>query len=99
MTNVIVMPRQTASRTVEINGFALRLIRQARSRTVSDLAARLPGQRPDKGCDRSYITHIENGTKTRVGVEFYNALLAELSIDDYRVLLANPHAIADQVPA
>lgn len=91
------MARHTTRNTVAINGFALRVIRQARSRSVSDLAAKLPGRNAAKGCDRSYITHIENGTKTEVSAEFYNALIAELQIEDYRVLLANPHA--DPVPA
>jgi transcriptional regulator with XRE-family HTH domain len=92
------MPRQTPRRTVEIHGYALRVIREARGRSVADLAAKLPGRNPDKGCDRSYITHIENGTKTEVSAEFYNALIAELHLDDYRVLLANPH-VATAVPA
>ncbi len=91
------MPRQSTRNSVAINGYALRVIRQARARSVTDLASKLPGRNPDKGCDRSYITHIENGTKTEVSAEFYSALLAELQIEDYRVLLANPHAEA--VPA
>lgn len=87
------MAKNTTTNTVEINGFALRVIRQARGREVADLVAKLD-------CDRSYITHIENGSKQRVGAEFYNKLLAELLIEDYRVLLANPHAaIAAKVPA
>jgi transcriptional regulator with XRE-family HTH domain len=92
------MPRQNTRSSVAINGYALRVIRQARGRSVADLAAKLPSNRPNKvGCDRSYITHIENGTKTEVSAEFYNTLLGELQIEDYRVLLANPHA--EQVPA
>lgn len=86
------MAKTSADRTVEINGFALRFVRELRARTVVSLAAKLPGQRGELGCDRSYVTHIENGTKTRVGVEFYNALLIELGIPDHRVLLAEPHA-------
>lgn len=94
------MPRTAPRRTVEIHGFALREIREARGRTVADLAKKLPGQKGELGCDRSYITHIENGTKTRVSAEFYNALLAELAVPDYRTLLANPHATqTEQVPA
>lgn len=94
------MAKTSSGRTVEINGFTLRFIRELRGRTVAKLAANLPGQKGELGCDRSYVTHIENGTKTRVGVEFYNALLLELDIPDHRVLLANPHAVAaDRVPA
>lgn len=66
---------------VEVHGFALRVIREGRGRKVVDLAEAL-------GVDRSYITHIENGSKRRVSPEFYAALLTELVIDDYRALLA-----------
>lgn len=86
------MPRTTPRRTVEIHGFALREIREGRGRKVADLATKL-------GCDRSYITHIENGTKTKVSAEFYASLLAELVVDDYRVLLANPHTASTQAVA
>ncbi len=71
-------PTKTA---VEVHGYALRVIREARSRKVADLAGAL-------GVDRSYITHIENGSKRRVSPEFYTALLRELQIEDYRALLA-----------
>lgn len=67
---------------VEVHGYALRVIREARGRKVSDLAEAL-------GVDRSYITHLENGTKRRVSPEFYAALLHQLQIDDYRALLAD----------
>ncbi|MGD9961635.1 helix-turn-helix domain-containing protein [Nocardioides sp.] len=67
--------------TVEVHGYALRMIREARGRKVADLAAGL-------GVDRSYIAHLENGSKRRVGAEFYALLLTELQIHDYRALLA-----------
>lgn len=76
----LVMPTKT-DRAVEVHGFALREIRELRARKVADLAEAL-------GVDRSYITHIENGSKRRVSPEFYNALCAELLIKDPRVLLA-----------
>jgi transcriptional regulator with XRE-family HTH domain len=66
---------------VEVHGFAMRVIRQARGRGVADLAAALD-------VDRSYITHLENGSKFRVSPELYAALLRELQIEDYRALLA-----------
>ena len=77
------MPRGTppSQRVVEVHGFALRVIRQARGRGVADLAAALD-------VDRSYITHLENGSKFRVSPELYAALLHELQIEDYRALLA-----------
>lgn len=76
----LVMPPNT-SRTVEVHGFALRVIREARARRVTELAETL-------GVDRSYIAHLENGSKRRVSPEFYAALLRELQVDDYRALLA-----------
>ncbi len=66
---------------VEIHGYALRVIREARGRKTADLAESL-------GVDRSYITHIENGSKRRVSEVFYNALRSELNVEDYRALLA-----------
>lgn len=71
----------TRREAVEVHGYALRVIREGRGRKVADLAAAL-------GVDRSYITHIENGSKRRVSPEFYSSLLHELVIDDYRALLA-----------
>lgn len=71
----------SANRVIDVHGYALRVIRQARGRGVSDLAAALE-------VDRSYIRHLENGSKLRVSREFYAALLRELQIDDYRALLA-----------
>lgn len=74
------MPAKNRS-VVEIHGYALRVIREARGRKVADLATAL-------GVDRSYITHIENGTKRHVSAEFYAALCGELLIVDQRALLA-----------
>jgi transcriptional regulator with XRE-family HTH domain len=76
---------------VEVHGFAMRVIRQARGRGVADLAAALD-------VDRSYITHLENGSKFRVSPELYAALLRELQIEDYRALLATA-PIRDQASA
>jgi transcriptional regulator with XRE-family HTH domain len=69
------------SRTIEVHGFALRVIREARGRKVADLADAL-------GVDRSYITHLENGSKRAVSQELYAALCNELLVDDHRALLA-----------
>lgn len=84
-------PPRPPSRAVEVHGYALREIRELRSRKVADLAEAL-------GVDRSYITHIENGSKRRVSPEFYNALCAELLIRDQRVLLATAPA-REAIPA
>jgi transcriptional regulator with XRE-family HTH domain len=72
----------STGRIVEVHGYALRVIRELRSRRVAELAESL-------GVDRSYITHLENGSKRRVSPEFYTALCRELMVDDHRALLAS----------
>lgn len=66
---------------VEVHGYALRVIREARGRKPAELATAL-------NVDRSYLVHLETGTKRRVSPEFYAALLCELAIKDHRALLA-----------
>jgi len=74
-------PEATDRSTVEVHGYALRVIREARGRKVAELAEAL-------GVDRSYIARIETGNSRRVSAVFYNKLLAEIQVDDYRALLA-----------
>lgn len=74
---------KSAPSSVAINGFAARVIRERTGIKVADSAVAL-------GCDRSYITKIENGTSKRVSVDFYRRLLDHLAIEDHRTLLANP---------
>lgn len=78
------MPAPT---TVEINGFAIREIRKAKGLSVVDLARHVGVQRP-------YIAKIELGHSLRVSPKVFNALLAALTIDDRRALLAHPHGAA-----
>ncbi len=86
------MPTEAPSRAVvEIHGYALRVIRQARGRETSELAEALK-------VDRSYITKIETGHSRRVGAAFYARLLEELSIEDYRALLAVAPKRVDDAP-
>lgn len=66
---------------VEVHGYALRVIREARGRKPAELAKAL-------NVDRTYLVHLETGTKRRVSPEFYTALLNELVINDHRALLA-----------
>lgn len=76
------MTTETPDRSVvEIHGYALRVIREARGIKVQALAAEL-------GVDRSYITKIELGHSRRVSRTFYANLLRTLAVDDYRALLA-----------
>ena len=66
---------------IEVHGYALRVIREARGRKPAELAKAL-------NVDRTYLVHLETGTKRRVSPEFYSALLIELAIPDHRALLA-----------
>lgn len=66
---------------IEVHGYALRVIREARGRKPAELAGAL-------NVDRSYLVHLEMGNKRRVSPEFYSALLKELAIKDHRALLA-----------
>lgn len=77
--------KNIADRAIEVHGYALRVIREARGRKVADLAQTL-------GVDRSYITHLENGSKRRVSPEFYYGLCHELQVEDTRALLATAPA-------
>lgn len=84
----LVRPSGPNGATVEINGYALRQIRTlAGISTAKQLAAQLD-------VDPSFITRLESGQRTRVGVDVYAGLLRALALDDRRVLLANPHGTA-----
>lgn len=74
----------TTATTIEVNGFALRELRIRSGLGVADLAGQTGVQRP-------YIAKIELGHSRRVSPKVFNALLSALSINDRRVLLANPH--------
>ncbi|KNX38060.1 helix-turn-helix domain-containing protein [Luteipulveratus halotolerans] len=76
--------------TVEVNGYALRELRVRSGIGVADLADQV-------GVKRPYIAKIELGHSRRVSPKVYNALLAALAITDRRVLMANPHAAAEQI--
>lgn len=73
--------------TIEVNGFALRELRIRSGLGVAELAAEVGVQRP-------YIAKIELGHSQRVSPKIFNALLGVFSIEDRRVLLANPHGAA-----
>lgn len=77
----------TTSTTVEVNGYALRELRIRSGLGVAELADQV-------GVKRPYIAKIELGHSTRVSPRVFNALLASLSINDRRALLANPHGAA-----
>lgn len=85
------MTKTTARPTVEINGYALRQVRQLMDLTPGAVAARI-----DK--DRTYIVKMEHGAVTRVSRGVFDALVLALGVD-CRVLLANPHATDVEVAA
>lgn len=72
---------------VDINGFVVRELRKREGRSVEDLADQVD-------VTRAYIAKIELGHSERVSPKVFAALLAAFSIDDRRVLLANPHGTA-----
>ena len=69
---------------VEINGFALRVIR---TRTGIDTKAFAE----QVGIDRSYLNRLENGHRRRVQPSTLTAILDALALTDQRVLLTAPH--------
>lgn len=78
---------QTAT-TIEINGYAVRELRIRSGLGVAELAANIGVQRP-------YVAKIELGHSRRVSPRVFNALLAALSVQDRRALLANPHGVGE----
>jgi predicted transcriptional regulator len=85
------MPPLAASRTTDINGYALRAIRKPTGITPQKLAESI-----DK--DRTYIVKIERGTVRRVGTPTFHAIVAALGIEDPRALMAWPHAAEELAP-
>ena len=77
--------------TVEIHGYALRVIRERSGIKIADLATSL-------NVTRTYLVHLEVGSKRRVSVDFYVALLSALAIEDYRALLAVAPGKGEVVP-
>lgn len=74
--------------TYEVNGYAIRELRMRSGLGVAELAAQIGVQRP-------YVAKIELGHSRRVSPKVFNALLAALTIQDRRALLANPHGGAE----
>jgi transcriptional regulator with XRE-family HTH domain len=78
----------TTPTTVEVNGYAIRELRIRSGLGVAELAQQV-------GVTRAYIAKIELGHSRRVSPKMFAALLASLSIQDRRSLLANPHGAAE----
>ena len=73
--------------TIEVHGPAIREIRLRSGMGVAELAATV-------GVERPYIAKIELGHSRRVSPKVFNSLIAALSVNDRRALLANPYGAA-----
>ncbi len=80
------IPMNTAT-TIDIHGPAVREIRVRSGMSVADLARAVGVQRP-------YIAKIELGHSRRVSPKTFNGLLAALSIQDRRAIMAHPYGAA-----
>jgi transcriptional regulator with XRE-family HTH domain len=74
-----------APTSVAINGYALREIRKRSNVSMGALAEQV-------AIGEGYMSKIERGLSFRVSAELYAKFIAVLVIEDYRTLLANPHA-------
>ncbi len=75
----------TTSPAIEVNGYAIRVIRVHLGIDMKDLAEALD-------VDRSYVNRIELGQSTRVSGAVFNSLCRALTLQDRRAIMANPHA-------
>ncbi|MGW8565706.1 helix-turn-helix domain-containing protein [Isoptericola sp. NPDC055881] len=74
--------------TIEVNGPAIREIRLRSGLGVSQLADAV-------GVKRPYVAKIELGHSRRVSPAVFNRLIAALSVQDRRAIMANPYGSAD----
>jgi len=73
-----------AAATIEINGYALREVRNRTGVSANKFAQQI-------NLSQSYLSRIENGQRTRISPEVYTAILKGLGVTDQRTFLANPH--------
>lgn len=74
---------------LEVNGYAVRVIRVLTGIDTKDLAEALD-------VDESYIRRIELGIRTRLSPKVFNSLCRSLALQDRRAILANPHGTAEE---
>ncbi|PWK81648.1 DNA-binding Xre family transcriptional regulator [Lentzea atacamensis] len=79
----------TTSPTIEVNGYALRVIRVLTGIDAGNFSAAV-------GVDRSYLNKLENGQKCRVSPSVFDALCRALSLKDRRALMADPHGSVEE---
>ncbi|CEG89021.1 Putative uncharacterized protein [Propionibacterium freudenreichii] len=78
--------------TIAIHGPAIREIRKRSGVGVAQLAVEV-------GVQRAYIAKIELGHSRRVSPAVFEGIVAALSIDDRRAILANPYGAAADLRA
>lgn len=78
------MTRPRAVTSVQINGPALRFAREARSRSIAQLARAA-------GVSTGFLSRVELGVKRGVGPDVFHVLVRELELADHRVLLIDPY--------
>lgn len=79
----------TTSPAIEVNGYAIRVIRMLLGIDMKDLADSLE-------VDRSYINRIELGHSTRVSGAVFNGLCRALTLQDRRAIMTNPHGTSEE---
>ncbi len=78
----------TTSPAIEVNGYAIRVIRVLLGIDMKDLAEALE-------VDRSYVNRIELGTSTRVSGAVFNSQCRALALQDRRAIMVNPHGATE----
>lgn len=79
------MTRPRAVTSVQINGPALRFVRETQGMTIAQLARAA-------NVSTGFLSRVELGRKRGVGMDVFLALVAELAPVDHRVILVDPYA-------
>lgn len=85
------MPNAEGTATaIEVNGFAFREIRIRSGIEIAPCAEQI-------GISRSYLAHIELGSRVRVSASVFARMISALHITDRRALLTDPHGPAIEI--
>lgn len=76
--------------SIEVNGFAFREIRMRSGVEIAPCAEQI-------GISRSYLAHLELGSRVRVRPAVFAGMIRALQISDRRALLADPHGPAVEI--
>lgn len=77
--------------SVQIHGPALRCVREMAGRSIGQLARAA-------GCSTGFLARVERGVKRGVNEHVFAVLVAELGLDDPRVILVDPYGVANRQP-